>query len=163
MDDRVEKMLREQSVRELSVSNAYLAAASEMSELGMENTVQYLLAQAKEERGHADLFFEYMMKVALPIYLFEVPAIENKETGSTLLKWLCFAFALESDNLQKMKDLCEAALASKDYETFSFVQSMIAEQVSEVDQAETVLSMARSVGSNHASFDLWIRDTYLNA
>lgn len=157
MNQNLQTAILEQAIHELAVSNFYACAATVFDDAGLPNIADWARDQAKEERGHSDIFMGYLAKRGAVIRQFDVPStveIEENEDYVDLIEKIAQA---ENDNLTRINDLFLKARDAKDAATEHFLAPILNEQVEEVDTADTFLAMAQG-GADLAALDHWVQE-----
>ena len=100
--------------------------------------------QAKEEMGHAQKFYTYLMSrnEALPLKLIAQPT--NRWT--TPIKALEDAYDHERSLTASIQKLADLAQAEKSHDTYHFLEWAVKEQVEEETQAFDLIHKAKLLG-----------------
>ena len=147
---KVEDICNRQVEREGYSSNLYLAMASWAETQGYSGIADWLYAQSEEERMHMLKFIKYINerggKAVLPA--FKQPPVNYKSVEDLfkeVLKHEQFVTA-------SINEIYSLALQEKDFNTNSFVQWFVTEQVEEEKNAQTILDKLRLVGTGNLYF-----------
>jgi len=143
---KVEDICNRQVEREGYSSNLYLAMASWAETQGYSGIADWLYAQSEEERMHMLKFIKYINerggKAVLPA--FKQPPVNYKSVEDLfkeVLKHEQFVTA-------SINEIYSLALQEKDFNTNSFVQWFVTEQVEEEKNASSILESIKKVGDH---------------
>jgi ferritin len=144
---KIEDICNRQIEREGFSSNLYLAMASWAETNGFAGVAEWLYAQADEERIHMLKFIKYVNerggKSVIPA--FKKPEGNYKgveEMFREVLKHEEFVTA-------SINEIVGLTLEEKDFNTHSFLQWFVNEQVEEEASVRTILDKVRLVGKNN--------------
>jgi len=129
--------LNDQLNLEFYSANLYLQMSAWCSEKGFEGAAAFLREHSQEEMGHMHRLFKYLSDTgALPV----LGAIAAPPTDFTSLADV-FQQTYEHEQLitVRINELVDAAMTSKDYSTFNFLQWYVAEQHEEETLFKSVL------------------------
>lgn len=137
LSKRIEDICNRQVEREGYSSNLYLAMASWAETKGLAGVASWLFAQSDEERIHMLKFIKYINerggKAVIPS--FKEPPHEYKnveELFNEVLKHEQFVTA-------SINEIVSLVLEEKDYNTNSFLQWFVAEQLEEEASAQVIV------------------------
>jgi ferritin len=143
----VEDICNRQIEREGYSSNLYLAMASWAETNGFSGVAGWLYVQADEERMHMLKFIKYVNerggKAVVPA--FKKPGTEYK-TVEELFKEV---LKHEEFVTSSINEIVALTLEEKDFNTHSFLQWFVNEQVEEEASARTILDKVNLVGKNN--------------
>lgn len=147
LKEKVEDLCNNQIEKEGYSSNLYLAMASWAEVNGFPGVAGWLYAQADEERLHMLKFVKYVNerngKAIIPA--FRKPETELKnviELFTEVLKHEQFITA-------SINEIVAVTLEEKDYNTHTFLQWFIKEQIEEEASVRTILDKLNLVGNNN--------------
>ncbi len=147
LNKKIEVICNRQVEREGYSSNLYLAMASWAEFSGLSGVAAWMYIQSDEERVHMLKFIKYINerggKAVLPA--FTQPPVEFKSVEEVFKEVLKHEeFVTESIN-----EIVSLALELKDFNTNSFVQWFVNEQIEEEASARLILDKIRLVGKNN--------------
>jgi len=146
LSNKLEKALNDQISLELSSAYAYLGMAAYFDATAFTGFGQWMHLQSKEEIGHADRFFKYVVDRGGKVIL-EAIAQPKSEYKSPLE-----AFKASLGHEQKVSaaisSIYELANAEKDYPTLSFLKWFLDEQVEEEKTVGEMLAKLELIGDN---------------
>jgi len=147
LSKRIEDICNRQVEREGYSSNLYLAMASWAETKGLTGVASWLFAQSDEERIHMLKFVKYINerggKALIPS--FKEPPREYKnveELFNEVLKHEQFVTA-------SINEIVSLVLEEKDYNTNSFLQWFVAEQLEEEASAQAIVDKLQLGGKIH--------------
>ncbi len=147
LSKRIEDICNRQIEREGYSSNLYLAMASWAETKGLTGVASWLFAQSDEERIHMLKFVKYINerggKALIPS--FKEPPREYKnveELFNEVLKHEQFVTA-------SINEIVSLVLEEKDYNTNSFLQWFVAEQLEEEASAQAIVDKLQLGGKIH--------------
>lgn len=143
----IEDICNRQIEREGYSSNLYLAMASWAETNGFSGVAEWLYVQSDEERIHMLKFIKYVNerdgKAVIPA--FKKPDTEYKtvvDLFQEILKHEQFVTA-------SINEIVSLTLEEKDFNTHTFLQWFVNEQVEEEKSARIILDKLRLVGKNN--------------
>ncbi len=144
---KIEDICNRQIEREAFSSNLYLAMASWAENNGFAGVASWLYVQADEERLHMLKFIKYINerggKAVFPA--LKKPNGEYKGVEEVFKEVLKHEeFITESIN-----EIVALTLEEKDYNTHSFLQWFVNEQVEEEASVRTIIDKVKLVGKNN--------------
>ncbi len=144
---KIEDICNRQIEREGYSSNLYIAMASWAETNGYSGVAAWMYSQSDEERIHMLKFIKYVNerggKALMPA--FKKPAVEYKdveEVFKEVLKHEEFVTA-------SINEIVSLTLDEKDFNTHSFLQWFVMEQIEEEASVRIVLDKVRLVGQNN--------------
>jgi ferritin len=147
LSSKLEKVLNDQINLELSSAYAYLGMAAYFERTAFTGFGKWMQLQSKEEIGHANRFFKYIVERGGKVTLQAIsePKCDYKSPHD--------AFKASLGHEQKVSaSICaiyELAVAEKDYATLSFLKWFLDEQVEEERNVGDILAKLELVGENH--------------
>jgi len=156
MNNRVEKALNEQVLKEGSSSHFYLAMASWSETKGLNGTAKFLYKHSDEERFHMLKLVKFINerggKAIIPS--IDKPPVEF----SDLVHVFELLLEHEISVTQSINDLVDICLQEKDYTTHNFVQWYVSEQIEEEALARTILDKLKLIGGDKGGIYMFDRD-----
>ena len=149
LSSKLEKVLNDQVNLELSSAYAYLGMAAFFQSTPFAGFAKWMHLQSKEELGHANRFFEYIVERGGKVALGAIagPKCDYKSPLD--------AFKASLGHEQKVSaSICaiyELAAAEKDYPTLSFLKWFLDEQVEEERNVNDILAKLELVGDNRSA------------
>jgi ferritin len=149
LSSKLEKVLNDQINLELSSAYAYLGMAAYFETTPFTGFGKWMQLQSKEEQGHADRFFKYIVERGGKVTLGAIsqPKCDYKSPLDV--------FKASLGHEQKVSaSICaiyELAAAEKDYATLSFLKWFLDEQVEEERNVTDILAKLELVGDNRSA------------
>ncbi len=144
---KVEDICNRQIEREGYSSNLYLAMASWAETNGLSGVASWLYAQAGEERIHFLKFIKYVNerggKAVIPA--LKQPGPEYKGVEELFKEVLNHEEFITSS----INEIVGLTLEEKDFNTHSFLQWFVTEQVEEEASVKSILDKLRLIGKNN--------------
>jgi ferritin len=144
---KVEDLCNRQVEREGYSSNLYLAMASWAENNGLAGVASWFYVQSDEERLHMLKFIKYINerggKSIVPV--FKKPPAEFKNVEDVFIQVLKH----EEYVTASINEIVHATLDVKDYNTHSFLQWFVNEQIQEETSARAILDKLNLVGKNN--------------
>jgi ferritin len=148
LSSKLEKVLNDQINLEFSSAYAYLGMAAYFERTAFTGFGKWMELQSKEELGHANRFFKYIVERGGKVTLRAIA--EPKCDYKSPLE----AFKASLGHEQKVSgSICaiyELATAEKDYATLSFLKWFLDEQVEEERNVNDILAKLELVGDNRS-------------
>ncbi len=144
---KIEDICNRQVEREGYSSNLYLAMASWAESAGFGGVADWLYAQSDEERLHMLKFIRYINerggKAVMPA--FKKPPVDYKNVEGL------FKDVLKHEEFitASINEIVALTFEEKDFNTNSFVQWFVTEQIEEEKNARTILDKLHLVGKNN--------------
>lgn len=156
MNEKIERALNDQIIKEASSSQFYLSMASWAETKGYNGTAKFLYKHSDEERFHMLKLVKFINERGGHA---EIPALEKPPVSFDSLEKI-FESLLEhemnvTDSINGVVDIC---LQEKDYTTHNFIQWYVSEQLEEEALARTILDKIRMIGSDKGGMYLFDRD-----
>ncbi len=149
LSSKLEKALNDQINLELSSAYAYLGMAAYFEHAAFTGFGKWMHVQSREELGHANRFFKYVVERGGKVALQAIP--EPKCDYRSPLD----AFKASLGHEQKVSaSICaiyELAVGEKDYATLSFLKWFLDEQVEEERNVGDVLAQLELAGDNRGA------------
>jgi ferritin len=128
--------LNEQILHELSNSIKYMQVASYFEELQLKKLSSYFMKQSNHEKDHADKFLQHINdRTGGRVELREVDGIHG--FVPTIESVADFYVLTEEQTTESIEEIYDLAFTEKSFIDLGFLQSMLNEQISEEDEANT--------------------------
>lgn len=143
---KMEDALNRQINEEMYSAMLYLAMAGYFAELNLMGFKNWLFVQYREEIGHAEKIFNYIVNRGGKIRLYEIkePQVIWKSPKDAFEAVLNH----EKHITAKINELVEIAESEKDRATFAMLQWFVNEQVEEEANASEVLAKLEMIGDH---------------
>ncbi|WP_406639987.1 ferritin [Amycolatopsis sp. WGS_07] len=140
------ELLQAQIHNEFNASQQYIALAVWFDNEDLPQLAKHFYKQSVEERNHAMALVQYMLDRDHHV---EIPGTgEVRNDFSTPLQLIELALEQEKEVAADISALAKAARAEEDYISEQFVQWFLKEQVEEISQMSTLVTVARRAGDN---------------
>ncbi|WP_058910075.1 non-heme ferritin [Entomohabitans teleogrylli] len=147
-------MLKQEMINKLNAqmnlefysSNLYLQMSAWCSDHAFEGAAKFFRDHAREEMDHMMRLFDYLDGTgSMPV----IGSIAAPDTSFESLKdVLQKAYVHEQHITESINDLADAAMTSKDYPTFNFLQWYVAEQHEEEKLFKTMIDRLLLAGNS---------------
>jgi len=146
LNNKIEVICNRQVEREGYSSNLYLAMASWAETAGLSGVAAWMYIQSDEERIHMLKFVKYINerggKAVIPTFTQPPTEFKNvEEIFKEVLKHEEFV-------TKSINEIVELTLELKDFNTNSFLQWFVTEQIEEEASAKLILDKIRLIGKN---------------
>lgn len=137
LSEKLNKMLNDQMKAEFFSGYFYLSMSAWLSDKNLSGFAKWFDVQAQEERDHAKLLLNYILKAnGKPEFLaIEAPDSDFKDALDIAKKTL----AHEEHVTSLINNLMDEALAERDYKTIQLLQWYVLEQVEEEENARALI------------------------
>jgi len=146
ISEKMQQMLNEQVQKEFYSAYLYLSMEAYLASKNLDGFANFFHVQAQEERDHAMMFFNHIIKVGGKVSLTQIntPKIDFKSPEEV------FGDALEHEKFvtKSIYSLVDAAMAEHDYTTNTFLQWFVNEQAEEEATMDNNLKRLQLVGNN---------------
>jgi ferritin len=146
LSSKLEKVLNDQINLELSSAYAYLGMAAYFEGTPFTGFAKWMELQSKEELGHADRFFKYIVERGGKVKLQAIP--EPKCDYKSPVEAFKASLGHEQKVSAAICAIYEQAAAEKDYPILSFLKWFLDEQVEEERNVGDMLAKLELVGDN---------------
>ncbi len=145
-ESRFHQLLQQQIRNEFTAAQQYLAVAVWFDGEDLPRLAAHFYRQSVEERTHAMMIVQYLIDNDIRP---KIPGVEEVRTEFNETREL-IALALEQERevTREITDLAKAARDSGDYVGEQFIQWFLKEQVEEVSQMSTLLSVVDRAKGN---------------
>lgn len=139
-------LLQWQVRNEFNAHQQYVAAAVWYDGQDLPRLAAYFYRQALEERNHAMMIVKYLIDQDIQV---RVPGIDDvRNDFADAREPVAMALAQEKEVTDQITSLAKAARAEGDYLGEQFMQWFLKEQVEEVAQMDTLLTVVERAGAN---------------
>lgn len=142
----MEEALNEQINKEMYSSYLYLAMSAYSSYVGLPGFAHWFKVQVEEENIHAMKLFDYINDQGGRVKLKEIK--EPPMEFGTAMDMFQQTLKHEQFITRSINDLMTLAQAEKDYETASFLEWYVKEQVEEEENDNNIIAKLRGVDKN---------------
>jgi len=145
---RVLELVNQQYFNEAQSSEIYYMLSAYFADIKLEGFAAYFRKAAEEERKHALMFFDYLIKCNELIKPKSF-SVHDIDWGSP--QGACEFFLTHEQAVTRyINDIADAAMSSKDYYTFEFIGWFLQEQLEEVRKAEDLSKKMALVADDRA-------------
>jgi ferritin len=149
LSSKLEKVLNDQVNLELNAAYAYLGMAAYFEHTAFTGFGKWMEVQSKEEIGHADRFFKYIVERGGRVTLQAIA--EPKCDYKSPLDVFKASLGHEQKVSAAICAIYELAGGEKDYATLSFLKWFLDEQVEEERNVGDILAKLELVGDNRGA------------
>ncbi|QGK68256.1 ferritin [Allosaccharopolyspora coralli] len=140
------QLLQEQVRNEFNASQQYIAVAVWFDDEDLPQLARHFYKQAVEERNHAMMIVQYLMDNDVKVTIPGVDDVRNDFAETREL--IALALEQEREVTDEIVALAKAARAEDDYVGEQFMQWFLKEQVEEVSQMSTLLTVVDRASGN---------------
>jgi ferritin len=146
LSEKLTQKLNEQVVKEFYSAYLYLSIEAYLASLNLTGFANWFHVQAQEERDHAMLIFNYMVKVGGKIALGAIaaPPSDLPSIGDALQ----LTYNHELEVTRSIYSILDIALEEKDHKTSAFLQWFVNEQTEEEANADNNVKRLDLVGND---------------
>lgn len=159
LSPQVEQLLNQQVQKEFYSAYLYLAMSAYLEDQNLRGYAHWFMVQAQEERDHAMILFNYLVKAGGRVALLPIQQPKTEFTG--LESVLTDTLAHEQLVTASIYALVDAANAEHDHKTAQTLNWFVTEQVEEEDNAQNNLRQHRLFG--HDPKGLYMLDKDMSA
>jgi ferritin len=149
LSSKLEKVLNDQINMELTSAYAYFGMAAYFESTAFTGFGKWMELQSREELGHANRFFKYIVERGGKVTLGAIPA--PKCDYKSPLDAFKASLGHEQKVSASIYAIYELAAGEKDYATLSFLKWFLDEQVEEERNVGDVLAKLELVGDNRSA------------
>jgi ferritin len=149
LSSKLERVLNDQINLELCSAYAYFGMAAYFEHTAFTGFGKWMEVQSKEELGHADRFFKYIVERGGKVALQAIP--EPKCDYKSPFEVFKASLGHEQKVSASICAIYELATAEKDYATLSFLKWFLDEQVEEERNVGDVLAKLELAGDNRSA------------
>lgn len=146
LSDKLQMALNEQINLEFESAYAYFGMAAYFDHTAFTGFASWMKLQGKEELGHANRFYGYVVDRGGKVQLLAVGA--PKSDYASPLEVFRASLGHERKVSESICNLYELAMAEKDYPTLSFLKWFLDEQVEEEKTVTGFIDKLEWVGDN---------------
>lgn len=130
MTKKVSDLLNEQFYNELYAAHLYFAISACMRLTPYQGVAKWMQIQAREEIGHAEKIYEYLIERRVQ---FKTSSVQKPETDvfASPLDGFKAAYEHEQKVTAQIEKICDAAEEDKDRVSVDFLSEFLKEQVEE--------------------------------
>jgi ferritin len=148
LSSKLEKVLNDQINLEFCSAYAYLGMAAYFERTAFTGFGKWMELQSREELGHANRFFRYIVERGGKVTLQAIP--EPKCDYKSPLDVFKASLGHEQKVSASICAIYELAVAEKDFATLSFLKWFLDEQVEEEKNVGEILAQLELVGDNRS-------------
>ena len=148
LSSKLEKVLNDQINLEFCSAYAYLGMAAYFDRTAFTGFGKWMQVQSREELGHANRFFKYVVERGGKVTLHAIP--EPKCDYKSALDAFKASLGHEQRVSASICAIYELADAEKDYATLSFLKWFLDEQVEEERNVGDILAKLELLGDNRS-------------
>ncbi|BCU52730.1 ferritin [Staphylococcus auricularis] len=148
--------LNEQMNQEYYAAQAYMAMAAYCDYHSYKGFANFYIQQAKEERFHGKKIYNYIDDRGSKPEFTALPA--PKTEFKSILETFEDGLAQEEDVTSRFYNLSDIATREKDYQTISFLNWFLDEQVEEESMFQTHIDYLRRIGDDCNTLYLYEKD-----
>jgi ferritin len=149
LSNKLERVLNDQINLELCSAYAYLGMAAYFERTAFTGFGKWMEVQSKEELGHANRFFKYIVERGGKVTLEAIP--EPKSDYKSPLDVFKASLGHEQKVSASICAIYELAAEEKDFATLSFLKWFLDEQVEEERNVGDVLAKLELIGDNRGA------------
>jgi ferritin len=149
LSNKLERVLNDQINMELSSAYAYFGMAAYFEHTAFTGFGKWMEVQSREELGHANRFFKYVVERGGKVTLQAIP--EPKCDYKSPLDAFKASLGHEQKVSASIYAMYELAAEEKDYATLSFLKWFLDEQVEEERNVGDILAKLELVGDNRSA------------
>jgi len=146
LSSAMQKTLNEQVGKEFNAAHLYLAMSAWFAERNLDGFASWMLAQSREEQGHAMKLFDYILDRGGSVQLQAVA--QPKAGWKTPLQVFEAAAAHEAVVSASIVAIYEQAGKARDHATQVMLQWFLTEQVEEEKTSTALVERLRLVGDS---------------
>ena len=144
LNERIESLLNKQITNEFFSSQIYLSMSAWFSEKALDGFAKWYYIQTSEERDHALIIYNYILKAGGNVYLQALD--QPRQSWDDVKAVLVNTLEHERFITKCIYDIVEAAQEEKDFKTAQFFQWFVDEQVQEEDNSSRNLTRFNTMG-----------------
>jgi ferritin len=146
LSEKLTKKLNEQVVMEFYSAYLYLSIEAYLASLNLPGFANWFHVQAQEERDHAMLIFNYLVRVAAKIELGAIAAPPS--SFPSIGDALKMSYGHEVEVTRSIYSIVDVGLEEKDHKTTAFLQWFVNEQTEEEENADNNVKKFNLVGND---------------
>jgi ferritin len=159
LSQNIEQMLNDQINKEMYSAYLYMSMSAYLESLNLTGYANWFMIQAQEERDHALIIYQYMLRAGGRVRLAAIdqPKVDFADVAEVLEATLEHEQFITSS----IYDLVDAATAERDHKTVRMLDWFVSEQVEEEENAQNNLEKYRLFG--HEAKGLYMLDKEMAA
>lgn len=146
LSEKLQQKLNEQIQKEFYSAYLYLSIEAYLASLNLMGFANWFHVQAQEERDHAMLIFDYMVRVGGKIKLGQIDA--PLADFASIEEALKLTYTHEQGVTRSIYGIVDAALEEKDHKTTAFLQWFVNEQIEEEANADSNVKKFKLAGND---------------
>ena len=146
MNSKVHKLLNEQINKEFYSAYLYLDFSNYFKAAGLDGFANWYMVQAREERDHAMLFYQYLQNEGQTVTLEAIG--KPDKVLNTNMDVLKAGLEHEEYVTSLINDIYAAAYEVKDFRTMQFLDWFVKEQGEEETNAKDMITKMELFGSD---------------
>lgn len=166
-DPEIETVLNKQIQTELCASYIYQAMYTffSRSDISLLNIANFFKNAYEEERSHADMFINYIIKRGGTVNLLDVPKPTEYldrlyKSKNSLLDAFEMAFRAEMEVNLKIHDIVSIANDKKDHQLIEFIGPYLNEQIDSIYEIDSICTEIKRIGLD--GHTIWLFDKEFN-
>ncbi|SDB94764.1 ferritin [Shouchella lonarensis] len=156
LSEKITEALNKQMNLEFQAAHEYMAMAAHCHDLNYDGFADFFIQQAKEERFHGMKIYTFLNDRGRKAIF---GAIEAPKTGfDTVLDTFEAALAQEKEVTRQYYDLYDLVREERDYQTMSFLNWFLDEQVEEESMFDTHIGYLKRIQGDANALYLYERE-----
>ena len=143
---RFHQLLQDQVRNEFTAAQQYIAVAVWFDDEDLPQLAAHFYRQAREERNHAMMIVQYLLDNDIKVAIPSIEEVRNEFSETREL--VALALEQEREVTEEIVTLAKTAREEGDYLGEQFLQWFLKEQVEEVSQMSTLLSVVDRAKGN---------------
>ena len=148
MDEKLQTLLNAQVNNEHGAALIYTQLAYEMDNLSFPGMRDWFMAQAGEERVHAQKLADHLLARGYRVELNDIPVGSIK--AATPLDAFEASLAHEQKVSEQIREIARVALDIQDLDSRQLIDWFLAEQIEEEDTVSEIIDQIKLVGNDGA-------------
>ena len=148
MDEKLQTLLNNQVINEHGAAMVYTQLAYEMDNLSFPGMRDWFMAQAGEERVHAQKLADHLLARGYRVELNDIPVGSIK--AATPLDAFEASLAHEQKVSEQIREIARVALDIQDLDSRQLIDWFLAEQIEEEDTISEIIDQIKLVGNDGA-------------
>ncbi|MDK4267441.1 ferritin [Corynebacterium accolens] len=148
MDEKLQTLLNNQVINEHGAAMVYTQLAYEMDNLSFPGMRDWFMAQASEERVHAQKLADHLLARGYRVELNDIPVGSIK--AATPLDAFEASLAHEQKVSEQIREIARVALDIQDLDSRQLIDWFLAEQIEEEDTVSEIIDQIKLVGNDGA-------------
>ena len=157
MDEKLQTLLNNQVINEHGAAMVYTQLAYEMDNLSFPGMRDWFMAQAAEERVHAQKLADHLLARGYRVELNDIPVGSIK--AATPLDAFEASLAHEQKVSEQIREIARVALDVQDLDSRQLIDWFLSEQIEEEAGVSEIIDQIKLVGNDGAG--LLLIDSHL--